>query len=190
MADMKTFTGAVQETDNSHGNSGKGPYRFSLKDVNNQTLWFSTFDKPTEAMIEKGGVGNAWTVEYQEKEWTGTNGQVRVSNDVKTCKSAGQIAPAPAPTPQPQSIPVRDNDPDDPVTWMGGHLEAFGWADSMDDRGRSIIRQVAFKDVANKDDKTPEQIWNLTNLYESIMMGSYQPDADAYDEFLEQDPLQ
>ena len=34
---IHTVTGTIEKTDNSHGDSGKGPYRFELKDQNNQT---------------------------------------------------------------------------------------------------------------------------------------------------------
>ena len=50
-------------------------------------------------MLEKGGVGSAWTVEYKVKEWQRRDGQTSTSNDVVNCKSAGHVAPAPAPTP-------------------------------------------------------------------------------------------
>ena len=98
------------------------------------------------------------------------------------------------PTPVPASSPIVNAaadmgaqiPQDEPWNLVGAYAGGmFEWADNMDDRGRSIVRQVAFKEVPNKDEKTPEQIWYLTNLYESIMTGSYIPDQDDTDNFIE-----
>jgi len=206
---IHTFTGKCNQTDTAHGRSGKGPYRFSLQDQNNQSFWFSTFDKTHEAMIEKLGVNGVWTITYSIKEWTGTDGNVRHTNECKTVSSVGAApaapapAPAPAPlapapTPAPASSPIVNAAADlgaQPVAPapqqqpVGSHqwedAIAGSWADNMDDRGRSIIRQVAFKDVPNKDDKTPDQIWELTNIYENILLGRFIPDPDDTDNFIQ-----
>ena len=194
---IHTFTGKCNQTDTAHGRSGKGPYRFSLQDQNNQSFWFSTFDKTHEAMIEKLGVNGVWTITYSIKEWTGTDGNVRHTNECKTVSSVGAApaAPAPAPAPAPLAPAPTPAPASSPIvnaaTDLGAQETIYvhqaavedaimgHWADNMDDRGRSIIRQVAFKDVPNKDDKTPEQIWNLTNIYEDILLGRFIPESNG-----------
>ena len=164
---IHTVTGTIEKTDNSHGDSGKGPYRFELKDQNNQTAWYSWFDKVGEAMLGKGGVGSAWTVEYKVKEWQRRDGQTSTSNDVVNCKSAGHVAPAPAPTPvesAPEEVPARSH--------------------TYSDKDVLIVRQVAFKEIENKGGLSPNQLDYLTNLYTSVVLGTYIPEPDADDEFI------
>lgn len=56
------------------------------------------------------------------------------------------------------------------------------WVSSLDGTGRSIIRQVAFKEIDNKDGKTPRELLQLTNDYESIILGTYSAESDDEDE--------
>ena len=172
---IHTVTGTIEKTDNSHGDSGKGPYRFELKDQNNQTARYSWFDKVGEAMIEKGGVGSAWTVEYKVKEWQRRDGQTSTSNDVVNCKSAMYAAPSPQRTtlenhgfePAPQAAPASSH--------------------NYSDKDVLIVRQVAFKEIENKGGLTPNQLDYLTNLYTSVVLGTYIPEPDADDEFINTD---
>ena len=88
-------------------------------------------------------------------------------------QAPGQVEAQPvAPAPQQQPVVVGSHQWEDTI--------AGSWADSIDDKTSSIIRQVAFKDVPNKDDKTPEQIWNLTNIYEDILLGRFIPESNGY----------
>ena len=70
--------------------------------------------------------------------------------------------------------------PDGPA-WVAEFIpnNAPAWSLNMDDRGRSIIRQVAFKEISDKDGKSGEQLSALTDLYESIILGTYQPTVDV-----------
>ena len=164
---IHTVTGTIEATDTKRGASGKGPYRFQLKDQNNQSDWYSWFDKVGEAMLEKGGIGSAWTVQYTTKAWSGNDGVQRISNDVVNCKSAGHVAPAPAPTPvesAPEEVPASSH--------------------NYSDKDVLIVRQVAFYNIENKGGLTPNQLDYLTNLYASVILGTYIPEPDADDEFI------
>ena len=161
-----TFVGRVAQIDN---NKNYRPFRFSITDNTNQVQWFGTFDKPTASMIEQGGVNSGdWTVVYIMKPWTGTDGVQRYNYNVKSLSgSANQ--PTPQPIPQVQaSEPV----PQPPSSAM------HDWASKLDPVGRSIIRQGALKNIENKDGKSPEQLNYLTDLYESIVLGTFVPEED------------
>ena len=172
---IHTVTGTIEKTDNSHGDSGKGPYRFELKDQNNQTAWYSWFDKVGEAMLEKGGVGSAWTVEYKVNEWQRRDGQTSTSNDVVNCKSAGHVATAPA-------RPPIENQWLEPALQEGSVARAS--SHTYSDKDVLIVRQVAFKEIENKGGLSPNQLDYLTNLYTSVVLGTYIPEPDADDEFI------
>lgn len=68
----------------------------------------------------------------------------------------------PVSTPQTPSVPTQA-----PVQ---------NWTASMDDRGRSIIRQVAFK-AAVDTFNTIEEIASSTDIFESIILGTYVPEV-------------
>ena len=119
-------------------------------------------------MLEKGGVGSAWTVEYKVKEWQRRDGQTSTSNDVVNCKSyldfeAGHVAPAPA---------LQEGS----VAPVSSH--------NYSDKDVLIVRQVAFYNIENKGGLTPNQLDYLTNLYASVILGTYIPEPDADDEFI------
>jgi len=185
---IHTVTGTIEATDTKRGASGKGPYRFQLKDQNNQSDWYSWFDKVGEAMLEKGGIGSAWTVQYTTKAWSGNDGVQRISNDVVNCKSyldfeAGHVAPAPAHN---QSViytpPPIENHGFEPAPQEGSVARAS--SHTYSDKDVLIVRQVAFKEIENKGGLTPNQLDYLTNLYTSVVLGTYIPEPDADDEFI------
>tara|TARA_Y100001963_G_scaffold19406_1_gene24541 strand:+ start:982 stop:1548 length:567 start_codon:yes stop_codon:yes gene_type:complete len=177
-----TFIGFVTQIDNT---KNYRPFRFGLRDENNQTQWFGTFDKPTSMMIEQGGVNSgAWNVVYVMKPWTGSDGVERYNYNVKSLSGVtGQQAPTPQPMAQPQPTPQPTPQP------INLTPSVPTWVTSMDDRGRSIIRQVAFKDVLNKDDKSLEEIARLTDAYEAILLCMFEPESpsDVDDSFIQQD---
>ena len=164
------FTGKIESIDNSK--NGR-PFKFSARDNTNQVMYFGSFDATHAQIIQQNGVGSGdWNITYIVKPWVGSGGVERYNNNVKSI--SGQATP---------SVPVSNN-PINPPQPQTQATQPMSWADSMDDRGRSIIRQVAFKDVANKDDKSLEEINNLTNAYEAILLMTFEPSQD--DDFIQQ----
>ena len=180
------FTGKIETIDNSK--NGR-PFKFSARDNTNQVMYFGSFDATHAQIIQQNGVGSGdWNITYVVKPWTGSDGIERYNNNVQSI--SGQATPS-APVPNnpinpPQPPPQPQTQAPQPT-----HLYSLttSWADNMDDRGRSIIRQVAFKDVPNKDDKSLEEINNLTNAYEAILLMAFEPSEDyelTADDFIQQ----
>ena len=151
--------------------------RIAVSDANNQNHTISIFNAQTQQLIQQRGVGSGpWT--FTGTEVTTQQGYVNFnlksavlqqqapSQAIDIVEGLYDEAQPVAPVPQQQPV----------VSHQWDNTIAGRWADNMDDRGRSIIRQVAFKEVPNKDDKTPEQIWNLTNIYEDILLGRFTPE--------------
>tara|TARA_R100000963_G_scaffold33003_1_gene25050 strand:- start:811 stop:1413 length:603 start_codon:yes stop_codon:yes gene_type:complete len=163
--------GAIYTTSNSGvplaTKQGAPFIRIAVSDANNQSHTISIFDAQTQQLIQQRGIGSGpWT--FTGTEVTSPQGYVNfnLKSAVLQQQAPGQVEAQPvAPVPQQQPVVVGSHQWEDTI--------AGSWADNIDDRGRSIIRQVAFKDVPNKDDKTPEQIWNLTNIYEDILLGRF-----------------
>jgi len=59
------------------------------------------------------------------------------------------------------------------------------WVLSLDTTGKSIIRQVAFKDVMDKDNKTLAEIMRLTDEYEKILLTTWSPAPGDGEDLLE-----
>ena len=191
MADF-VFTGWISQIDNQ---KNYHPFKFSARDQTNQTLWFGLFDVKTGQMIEQGGIGSGpWTITYVVKPWTGNDGVQRYNNNEKAV-SGGTVAPpvqqappqAPMPVPQaPPQAPMPPQTPAPPVQ-KDSSRQLPNWVATLDDRGRSIIRQVAFKEVPDKDNKPLEEIARLTDAYEVILLCSFEPDSPpSADELIQQ----
>tara|TARA_R100001143_G_scaffold52612_1_gene47903 strand:- start:307 stop:909 length:603 start_codon:yes stop_codon:yes gene_type:complete len=166
--------GAIYTTSNSGvplaTKQGAPFIRIAVSDANNQSHTISIFDAQTQQLIQQRGIGSGpWT--FTGTEVTSPQGYVNfnLKSAVLQQQAPGQVEAQPvAPVPQQQPVVVGSHQWEDTI--------AGSWADNIDDRGRSIIRQVAFKDVPNKDDKTPDQIWDLTNIYENILLGRFIPE--------------
>ena len=191
MADF-VFTGWISQIDNQ---KNYHPFKFSARDQTNQTLWFGLFDVKIGQMIEQGGIDSGpWTITYVVKPWTGNDGVERYNNNVKAV-SGGTVAPpvqqappqAPMPVPQPPpQAPMPPQTPAPPVQ-QDSSRQLPNWVATLDDRGRSIIRQVAFKEVPDKDNKPLEEIARLTDAYEVILLCSFEPDSPpSADELIQQ----
>ena len=173
--------GAIYTTSNSGvplaTKQGAPFIRIAVSDANNQNHTISIFNAQTQQLIQQRGVGSGpWT--FTGTEVTSPTGYVNfnLKSAVLQQQAPGQVEAQPvAPAPQQQPVVVGSHQWEDTIAGSGWE----GWADNLDDRGRSIIRQVAFKDVPNKDDKTPEQIWNLTNIYEDILLGRFIPESNG-----------
>ena len=152
------------------------PLRVSVVEASGQVRWFSAFEGVGKS-LEAGGEGSGpWTLTYTEKPYVSATGSQGVNLNIRQAVLNGQ-APQPQPQAQPQyqaqapaqQMPVAEFIPN------AGNAPA--WSLNMDDRGRSIVRQVAFKEIADKDGKSGEQLNALTDLYESIILGAYEPEV-------------
>jgi len=157
------------------------PLRVSFVEASGQVRWFSAFEGVGKS-LEAGGEGSGpWTLTYSEKPYVSATGNAGVNLNIRQAVLNGQAAQpqaqpqfqaqAPAQQMPPQQMPVAE--------FMPNTGNAPAWSLNMDDRGRSIVRQVAFKEIADKDGKSGEQLNALTDLYESIILGTYQPEVFA-----------
>ena len=194
-----TFTGTVAEIDVRNG----GLLRIKMQDANGQSKWFSSFDKNTNAIAQKiVGSGRAVQVNYTEKPWenergSGINNTISSMATVQEATTSSPVNPDPAPyqepvsnpapVPAPAPAPTPSKAGRDYVAGIGTvhGLPSDGWAVNMDARGRSIIRQVAFIHMENKDDKSLDQINNLVHEYEKIILGLYVEESLDDEEFLQ-----
>tara|TARA_R100001594_G_scaffold94169_1_gene128361 strand:- start:327 stop:836 length:510 start_codon:yes stop_codon:yes gene_type:complete len=74
--------------------------------------------------------------------------------------------PAPAPAPAPQNLP------------QSASVQLPVPVQAPDDRSLSIVRQVAFKEIPDKDSKSDDRLWELTNIYTEIILGTYESNED------------
>ena len=156
------------------------PLRVSVTEASGQVRWFSAWEGVGKS-LEAGGQGSGpWTITYTEKPYVSATGNQGVNLNVRQAVLNGQVA-QPQAQPQYQAQAPAQQMPDGPA-WVAEFTPNTGnapaWSLNMDDRGRSIIRQVAFKEIPDKDGKGSEQLNALTDLYESIILGTYQPTVE------------
>ena len=188
------FTGTMK----SHEQAPQGGkwFNVTMVDNNNQEMKFTTYLAQIATLFLQPNAYNAtWQINYTTQPWYAAAD--KVNNQPKQgavpqgynyrIESASMSAAAPVQPPvvnQGINEVLFDGSPSAPpatepnkyqAPWLSPPLD---FTDKLDTTGRSIIRQVAFKDVQNKDDKTPDELWNLTNLYEAILLGSYQPEPN------------
>ena len=168
-------TGHIASIDNKRQYK---PLRVSVTEASGQVRWFSAWEGVGKS-LEAGGQGSGpWTITYTEKPYVSATGNQGVNLNVRQAVLNGQVA---QPQAQPQyqaQAPAYATGPAWVAEFIPNTGNAPAWSLNMDDRGRSIIRQVAFKEIADKDDKTAEQLIALTDLYESIILGTYQPTVE------------
>ena len=168
-------TGHIASIDNKRQYK---PLRVSVTEASGQVRWFSAWEGVGKS-LEAGGQGSGpWTITYTEKPYVSATGNQGVNLNVRQAVLNGQVA---QPQAQPQyqaQAPAYATGPAWVAEFIPNTGNAPAWSLNMDDRGRSIIRQVAFKEIADKDDKTGEQLIALTDLYESIILGTYQPTVE------------
>ena len=175
------FTGWIGEIDNSRNYR---PFKFSVKDQTNQVQWFNTFDFKVGQIIEQGGINSGpWNVNYIIKPWVGKDGVERYNYDVRSI-SGGTAPASQAPVPQAPVPQVPMPQTPLPPVQQDSSQQLPNWVATLDDRGRSIIRQVAFKEVPDKDNKPLEEIARLTDAYEVILLCSFEPDPPPSDDEL------
>ena len=174
-------------------NSGN-PIRVQIRNADTgQSRWFSSFDKNVVAVVLQGGEGSGpWQLTYTEKaaQWRDkTTDELRtgVNLTIQTAVLQGQPA-QPAPPPPAATIPATI-----PAEVPGSTALSPSqpdWVTKLDVTGRSIIRQVAFKAaVAVQMDENSEthsefldvQLMELTDIYETILLGTFKPDQERLD---------
>lgn len=194
-----TISGYIDQLDNVNkltevGN--KHPLRALIRDATTSaTRWYSTFDKTTQSLFIQGGQGSGpWQVLYEERT---NNGYVNLTiMSAQMSQPAQPVQPAPnpaAPPPTYEQPPVQQfqSPPPPPV---------IHWADVLDDKGKAIIRQVAFKgaidivaphaDIAASKpvSVTAEWVNQLTDMFEDIILCRYQPPLPPTDDqFVQQE---
>jgi len=170
------YIGTIGQTEEQTPDGKASYWRIELIGPEGRGQWFSAFGNTPKIMLSQPGA--TWACTYTV--WTGTNGNQRYT--IKDAQTSGSAAPPQAPVQQApaQHMPV-DQTPmpqaQPPQAQQASSIPA--WSLNMDDRGRSIVRQVAFKEIADKDGKSGEQLNDLTDLYESIILATYQPVPDA-----------
>ena len=148
------------------------PLRVSFVEASGQVRWFSAFEGVGKS-LEAGGEGSGpWTLTYTEKPYVSATGNAGVNLNIRQAVLNGQ---APQPQPQYQAQAPAQQMPVAEFIPNAGNAPA--WSLNMDDRGRSIIRQVAFKAIGEKNSQNGDQLNALTDLYESIILGTYQPEV-------------
>ena len=171
------YIGTIGQTEEQTPDGKASYYRIELIGPEGRGQWFSAFGNTPKIMLSQPGA--TWACTYTV--WTGTNGNQRYTIKDAQTSGSGSVEQAPpvqqAPvqhmpvdqTPMPQAQP--------PQARQASSIPA--WSLNLTDKDRCIIRQVAFKDVEDKDDKSYDEINEKTNKYESIILATYQPVPDA-----------
>ena len=170
-------TGHIASIDNKRQYK---PLRVSIVEASGQVRWFSAWEGVGKS-LENGGEGSGpWAITYTEKAYVSATGNAGVNLNVRQAVLNGQV-PQPQAQPQVQAqAPAQAPAQQMPVAeFIPNAGNAPAWSLNMDDRGRAIIRQVAFKEIGDKNSQNADQLNDLTDLYESIILGTYQPTVDA-----------
>ena len=185
---LQYFQGSIgqQEDKFTSAESGSKPYkRLELLGADgNGSLWVSAYPKESKMMLAQPQA--LWNVGYAS--WTAPNGTV-----IHTAKAVSMIGNAQQPPVQQQpaqQAPVAEVAPQVIQEINEGNVQELpsdGWANSLDARGRSIIRQVAFIHMENKDSKSLDQINELVGIYEEIILGLYVEEPLDDEEYTQQE---
>ena len=169
------------------------PLRVSIVEASGQVRWFSAWEGVGKS-LENGGEGSGpWAITYTEKAYVSATGNAGVNLNVRQAVLNGQV-PQPQAQPQVQAQAPAQQMPVAEFTPNVGNAPA--WSLNMDDRGRAIIRQVAFKAavdtlIAQFGEKPPvgplvesfgefdNMVADTTDNYEAIILGTYQREVFA-----------
>jgi len=155
--------------------------RFHITAPDGASQWFTAF--PDVSRVMQSQPQAQWDLAYTI--WTGNNGSE--SYTIKSATNHGQAAPQ-APPPQAQA-PVQampqqaQPQPQQPPAQQAPPPQAP--AQDTCQHGYShlakctpcIQREVAFKEIEDKNSKSYDTLNDLTNNYEAILQGTYQPSA-------------
>jgi hypothetical protein len=170
------YIGTIGQTEEQTPDGKAAYYRIELIGPEGRGQWFSAFGNVPKIMLSQPGA--TWACTYTV--WTGTNGNQRYTIKDAQTSGSGPVEQAPVQQAPVQHMPV-DQTPmpqaQPPQAQQASSIPA--WSLNLDDRGKAIIRQVAFKEISDKDGKSGEQLNELTDLYESIILAAYQPVPDA-----------
>lgn len=176
------FQGWVMKTENKNNNYK--PFGVQMRDVNNQIMYFSTFDAKTGQMLEQPNAQSVqWAVQYTVKPWVGTDKVERIDNRINSISMVPNTASqsvVPVDPPSPTQIQTSPSVP----TNLGE--VPIGIIGQPSDTDRRIARAVAFKEVENKNNISENELWRLTNLYESILLGTYQGEDLSLGEMIQE----
>lgn len=151
-----SMVGNIAEIEEKTTQKGKPFIRARVTD-GQSSKWMSAFEDSVISAIKQVANGNdEVSIRYTESQ--GNNGYMNINIRGVSFNKERQVTPK-----SPPPSPVADR--------VG--LPTDNWASNLTERDRSIIRQVAFKDVPNKDDKQPTEIAELTDIYEQILLGTF-----------------
>ena len=158
-----SMVGTVAEIDDTNQDGSKrttkaGKEWIRCRVSDGQTSkWMSAFEDSHISAIRQVANGNdEVSIRYTESQ--GNNGHMNTNVKGVSFNRERQVTPK---SPPPSPVASKAVLPTD------------NWASNLTERDRSIIRQVAFKDVPNKDDKQPTEIAELTDIYERILLGTF-----------------
>ena len=151
-----SMVGTIAEIEEKTTQKGKPFIRARVTD-GESSKWMSAFDESVISAVKQVANGND-QVNIKYTESMGNNGYTNINIRGVSFNKERQVTPK---SPPPSIVASKAVLPTD------------NWASNLTERDRSIIRQVAFKDVANKDDKQPSEIAELTDIYEQIVLGTF-----------------
>ena len=129
------------------------------KEMRWMTVW-----SPTMQMI-LARQDATWLIKYVVTVLT--NGKEGYTiKEASILEANAQPAPAPAPAPAPQNLP------------QSASVQLPVPVQAPDDRTVSIVRQVAFYNIEDKGSKSDDQLWELTNIYTEIILGTYESNEE------------
>ena len=179
------YVGTITQSEEPAVKAGQAQRtRFHITAPDGNSQWFTAF--PDVSRVMQSQPQAQWDLAYTI--WTGNNGSE--SYTIKSATNHGQAAPqapppqAQAPVPQAQVIPI----PMAPVPQQPPAQQApppQAPAQDTCQHGYShlakctpcIQREVAFKEIEDKNSKSYDEINEKTNNYEAILQGTYQPSA-------------
>ena len=176
--------GRITKHERHTTSDGRKYFRIAVTDDQNQQLFLSSFKEQPNEILAKLGEGS--TVEIGYTKELSKDGRYTNIN-VKSVTAHQQAEPVESPDWQVEQ-PAPDNRVDGVGQVIG--LPSDGWAVNLDTTGRSIIRQVAFKEAAAMESSTGGQSFDninaMTNIFEQIILGLYVEEVLPDDAFIEQ----
>jgi len=150
-----SMVGTIAEIEEKTTSKGKPFIRARVTD-GESSKWMSAFDESVISAVKQVANGND-QVNIRYTESMGNNGYTNINIRGVSFNKERQVTPK---SPPPSSPEEREAIP-------------YMIAPALTQKDRAIIRQVAFKDVLNKDDKSAEKIAELTDIYEQILIGTF-----------------
>jgi len=171
MADVITKTLTVVEY-NGKGKHPKSPYDIVMVDDNGNKGYYKTWEENEATMLDKGG-NRRWEVTYLP-----VTNDYGTSNNIKSIQSAQPAEVAEPEVEEPQVEESEDSPAPKPRVAECVHELGLQSRCSF-----CIQRQTAFNQIENKDDKSPEEILRLTNIYEDILINHWVRDLSDDGQF-------